>query len=144
MKQLLETTLLEYEKSTFLVDLIKHDSGQLYVQIKQTIHHEGDRFESHDIKLNPTVLDDHIETLSLYRQHLPKTTTGQYFSDEIKAELKRRYLIGLSIDELALQFDCSNSIIEQILRSSGIELVSNELPADLRKKRFRRPKQQSR
>jgi hypothetical protein len=37
MKTILETTQLEFDKSTFLIDLVEHGNGQLYVEIVQTI-----------------------------------------------------------------------------------------------------------
>ena len=35
---------------------------------------------------------------------------------------------GVEIKHLAMQFDCSETIIEQILHNKGIEIVNNEIP----------------
>jgi hypothetical protein len=41
MKEILETTQLQFDKSAFLIDLVKHDSGSLYVEIAQTINNDN-------------------------------------------------------------------------------------------------------
>jgi len=140
MDEKLQTTLLEYDKSTFLLDLIKHSNGILYVAIQQTIHLDKDKSEIHKIKINPTILPDIIEVLSQYKEKLPidKLSASNYFSIERIQEIIKRYLKGgVKIKDLALQFDCSEEIIEQILRNKGIEIVSNEIP---KRDKFRRRK----
>ncbi len=37
MKDIIETTQLEFDKSAFLIDLVKHENGELYIEIIQTI-----------------------------------------------------------------------------------------------------------
>jgi len=37
MKEIIETTQLEFDKSAFLIDLVKHEAGSLYIGIVQTI-----------------------------------------------------------------------------------------------------------
>ena len=130
VKEIIKTTLLEYEKSTFLIDLVRHTTGQLYIEVKQTITVDEARPETQRIRINPSVLDDLIETLTYYKKDLPRVALSNagYYTEEKKAEIKRRYLKGLSIGDIALQFDCSNAVVEQILRNSGIEIVSNKMP----------------
>ena len=131
MDEKLQTTLLEYDKSTFLLDLVKHSNGILYVSVLQTIHLDKDKSEIHKIKINPTILPDIIEVLNQYKEKLPidKIPTNNYFSTERIQEIIRRYLKGgVKLRHLAMQFGCSETIIEQILRNKGIEIMSNELP----------------
>lgn len=132
MEEILKSKLLEYDKSTFLIDLIKHKSGAKYVSIQQTI--EGDP-QKQKIKINPTVLADLIKLLETYlfeivpyNNALDKT----FFSDDKQQELIERYLKGVSIEDLMLQFDCSKQIIEQILLNKEIEIVDNKLPEHLK------------
>jgi hypothetical protein len=40
MEEILKTTLLEFEKSAFIIDLVMHDSGKQYIRIVQTIQDE--------------------------------------------------------------------------------------------------------
>ena len=56
MKEVLETTQLEFDKSAFLIDLIKHYSGSLYIEIIQTIY--ADQKDGQSIKINPSILTD--------------------------------------------------------------------------------------
>jgi len=37
MKEIIETTLLEFKNTAFLIFLVKHDSGSLYIEVIQTI-----------------------------------------------------------------------------------------------------------
>ena len=122
MEEKLQTTLLEYDKSTFLLDLVKHSNGILYVSVLQTIHLDKDKSEIHKIKINPTILPDIIEVLNQYKEKLPinKITVRNYFSTERIQEIIKRYLKGgVKIKHLALQFDCSEEIIEQILQQGN-------------------------
>ncbi len=123
------TTLLEYDKSTFINDLIKHSNGQLFVAIEQIVHVNNDVNQRQRIKINPSILDDIIETLINFKKKLPKETSSskRYFSSEKKEEAKKRYFKGVSIKDLALQFGCSENIIVQLLTNDGIEIVSNEV-----------------
>ena len=135
MEEILKTTLLEYDKSTFLVDLIRHDTGALYIEILQTMQHNDKDHETHTLKINPNVLDDIIEVLMIYKKELskPTGTSKAYFSKERKDEIIKRYLKGIEINDLATQFDCAAGIIEQILRNNNIEIVSNKLPVSGKK-----------
>ena len=135
MDEKLQTTLLEYDKSTFLLDLIKHSNGILCVAIQQTIQLDKGESEIQKIKINPTILPDIIEVLNQYKEKLPiiKTPVKNYFSTERIQEIIKRYLKGsVEIKHLAIQFDCSETIIEQILHNKGIEIVSNEIPKDVK------------
>ena len=138
MEEKLKTIQLEYDKSTFLIDLIKASNEQFYVSVEQIIHIK-DNNSSQTIKINPSILNDIIETLVNLKNQLPKqiTSSKRYFSPEKKEEVKKRYFKGVPIKDLALQFDCKESIIEQILTNDGIEIVS-EMPKDLRRFKYKR------
>ncbi len=51
MEEILQTTLLEYDKSSFLIDLIKHHSGEIFIAIQQDIH-AGDKCQTQKILFN--------------------------------------------------------------------------------------------
>ena len=61
-----------------------------------------------------------------------------YFSQEKKKEIIARYFKGVEIEDLALQFDCSINIIEQIITNAGLEIVSNKLPKRTKWRKQRR------
>ena len=71
MKTILETTQLEFDKSDFLIDLVEHENGQLYIEIVQTILNTNKKAES--IKINPSVLSDIIKVLQNYQAKLPNS-----------------------------------------------------------------------
>ncbi len=139
MEEILQTTLLEYDKSSFLIDLIKHHYGEYYIAIQQDIH-VHDNCQTQKIKINLSILDDILEVLNNYKNKVSQKNPGtrNYFSSERKEEVKRRYFKGIEIKDLALQFDCSENIIEQILINSGIEIVSNKVPEEYKWKYRRR------
>jgi len=61
MNTLLDTQQITSDKSTFLVDIVKSNSGKLYVQLSQSINATSDKLDV--AKLNPEVLTDIIAAL---------------------------------------------------------------------------------
>lgn len=131
MKTILETTQLEFDKSDFLIDLIEHDNGQLYVEIVQTILYSNKKADS--IKINSSVLSDIIKVLQNYYAKLPENSKLdiKHITELDQKKIQERYLKGVSIKDLAMQFDQTSELIEMILRNKGIEIVGN---------RFSKPK----
>jgi 3-deoxy-D-arabino-heptulosonate 7-phosphate (DAHP) synthase len=128
MKTILETTQLEFEKSDFLIDLVQHDNGSLYVEITQII--TDSKKERNSIKINPTVLTDIIKVLQNYQAKIPTKSTLiiNHITDSDQQKIQERYLRGVSINDLAMQFDQTAELIEMILRNKGIEVLAYELP----------------
>lgn len=128
MKTIIETTQLEFDKSDFLIDLVKHDNGLLYIEITQNII--DSKNEKNSIKINPTVLSDIIKVLQNYQAKFPKKPDlkNKHITDLEQQKIQERYLKGVSIKDLAMQFDQTSELIEMILRNKGIEIVENELP----------------
>jgi len=128
MKTILETTQLEFDKSDFLIDLVKHDNGQLYIEIVQTIFNTNEKAES--IKINPSVLSDIIKVLQNYHAKLPKESKLEikHITEINQEKIQQNYLKGVPIKDLAMQFDQESELIEMILRNKGIEIVENTLP----------------
>lgn len=133
MKDTLKTTLLEYEKSSFLIELVKHQNEQLYISLKQRIYKEGIESSIQEVKINPSLLPDIIAVINDYLKEIPASQIK--FNEELKKEIQKRYFSGVAIKDLALQFGCSVSLIEQLLINNGIEIVSNEIPWYLKGKR---------
>ncbi len=138
MQEILKSTILEYEKSTFLLDIVKHHSGQGYINIQQTITGNDNKQE---LKINFSILSDIIFVLENFKIEIVKNNTDAtqlYFSEEKKQSVVARYLKGIPIQGLALQFDCTSQIIEQILFNKGIEIVDQHLPSRMKKLRRQR------
>jgi len=131
MKTILETTQLEFDKSDYLIDLIEHDNGQLYVEIVQTILNSNKKAES--IKINSSVLSDIIKVLQNYQAKFPENSKLEikHLTEVDQKKIQERYLKGVPIKDLAMQFDQTSELIEMILRNKGIEIDGN---------RFSKPK----
>ena len=138
MKEILETSQLEYDKSSFLIDLVKHDTGALYIEIIQTISSGHKNGQS--IKINPSVLSDIIKLLQTYQAKLPKhpSDTQQHLTDSDQQKLVTHYLKGVTIKNLALQYNQDEDLIEMVLRNKGLAIVDNEQPKTKRYRRKRR------
>lgn len=151
MEEILKTTLLEYEKSAFVIDLVKHNSGNQYIRILQTIHDE-ESDHKRAIKINPSLVSDIIAVLNSYCKVIPgiknnlqpnvnettKNLHSMILSESQKSAIKSRYLKGVSISDLTTQFDCKQELIEQILNNNGIAIVDNKLPDMFNYKRNKR------
>ncbi len=138
MKTILETTQLEFEKSDFLIDLVKHDNGLLYIEIVQYII--GSKSSNNSIKINPVILTDIIKVLQNYQAKIPSKfdLKNKHITDYAQQQIQERYLKGVSIKDLVMQFDQSSELIEMILRNKGIEIVENKLPKSNYRKRNNR------
>ena len=128
MQEILKTTQLECSKSTFLLDLIKHNNGSLFIELAQYIRSDVSMHQS--IKINPVILNDLIKTLLKYQAIIDKdgSVSSNILSGSVQAEIERRYLIGVPLVELSLQFEQPPELIENILRNRGIEIVTNTDP----------------
>lgn len=137
MESILESTILEYKKSTFLIDLMQHNSGLNYVLIKQII--EGNE-DSQVIKIASSALHDIIYVLDSYYNTLSASElqNDSYFSVEKQKSITERYFKGLNIEELATQFDCRPEIIIQILRNKDIPIINNTLPESFKKSYYKK------
>lgn len=127
MKTILETTQLEFDKSDFLIDLVKHENGKLYIEIVQTILNTNKKSES--IKINPSVLSDIIKVLQDYQTKLPQKSELElkHITEIDQQKIQNNYLKGVTIKDLAMQFDQEQELIEMILRNKGIEIVENAM-----------------
>lgn len=137
MNQILETTQLEFDKSNFLIDLVKHENGQLYVEIIQSINDSNIKHES--IKINPTVLSDIIKVLQEYQMRLSSESKPQkkYISERDQEKIVKYHLKGLPIKDLCMIFSMSKDKIEMVLRNKQIAIVDNTLPKYRFWRRFR-------
>lgn len=128
MRKILETKQLEFDKSSFLIDLIQHDSGSLYIEILQCIHNE--KSDGQTIKINPSILMDIVNVLLDFHDKIPeKQLDGVlHFTENDKKNVQDRYLKGVSTQDLALQYDTSETIIEMILRNRGIVVMKDVEP----------------
>lgn len=81
MEEILESRMLEFEKSSFIIDLKKNAGGKLYIAIEQIVRLQQENFTSAKINLNPSVVDDIVEVLKSYSSYIgnKKSTSKKYF-----------------------------------------------------------------
>ena len=72
MENIIETTQIECDKSSFLIDLVKHSSDKLYVEILQIIHTKEGSGIRQKIRINPVALPAIITSLQNYSTKIPK------------------------------------------------------------------------
>jgi hypothetical protein len=134
MDTILKTRQLEFDKSTFLVDLIKQDKGAFYIEILQRV--QGDASDGQKIKINPTVFTDLVRVLVEFYEMIPNRQfeDGLQISEDSKKRIEDRYYRGISTSDLALQFDSSVELIEMILRNRGVEILADRTP--IKKKKY--------
>lgn len=128
MKKIRKTKQLEFDKSTFIIDLVEVENGQSYIEVLQRIHNE--KSEGQRIKINPSVLMDLINTLLEFQQMIPPRQKEGivHFTESDKKAIQDRYLKGISSKDLAMQFDTTEAIIEMILRNRKIVVMSDVTP----------------
>ena len=139
MKDIIKTVQIEYGNSTFLIDLARHSGGRSYIEILQILRTKEEQDIRQTIRINPVILQDIIEALQKYLMEVPKDQLRkkQKLSEAAMEKIQHHYLIGVPMEDLAMQFDCPKNLIENVLRNRGIAIVSNKIP---KFKRFYRKK----
>ena len=140
MKEILDTTLIESDKSAFLIDLAKHERGKIYISITQTIINSNP-IEKHEIKINQNIAEQIIKVLNQYKNQKESTSPKgitvptkppeiriKNFTPKDEKQIQERYLKGMEIEVIASQFYCSPVHIETLLRTHGLAIVSNKVP----------------
>ena len=125
MRKIIETKQLEFEKSSFLIDLVKHDNEALYIEVVQRIHNQSTTCQT--IKINPTILMDIVSVLLDMYENILHNQTKSFlpFTEKDKQSIQTKYLKGIPIKDLAIHYDISPKLIEMILRNRGIVIMSD-------------------
>ena len=129
MNQTLKTKQLEFDKSSFLIDLVKHAKGKLFVEITQLIRTPNSRKpRQQSIQLNPTIIPELVAALlEMHATINPKhSVKHSLYSEEFKDKIQSSYLKGVSIEDLALQNGIEDEEIKNILRNREIAVLSKE------------------
>jgi hypothetical protein len=75
------------------------------------------------------VLSDIIKVLQNYHAKIPNKSglKNKHITDLEQQKIQEQYLKGVSIKDLAMQFDQTPELIKMILTNKGIEIVGNKL-----------------
>jgi hypothetical protein len=123
MDKLIKSQRIEGEKSSHLVQLYQHRSGEHYVQLEQAIFGQD---EKHTVKINPAQLLAIIDTLGIYAEEL-SFLIDNFNKDIIKKEDQQKiistFLRGVTIKDLSLQFRYKETAIKDLLIKNDIEMI---------------------
>lgn len=121
MEKILKSTYLDYEKSSFLLEMIEQNEKLKYISIKQIFKEEN---KTQTIKVNPKAIDDILYVLGKYSKSIsPDNKNQSFFSEENQKKLIKRYLNGITIRDLSIQFNIDEDSIRNILTDNDIEIV---------------------
>jgi hypothetical protein len=107
---------------------MKSSKEERYISVEQIIRANNAKQK---IKIRLSDLSQIIDTLQTYQKEMSNPESEickNYLSEEKQKTVAERYLKGISINDLALQFDCTNEIILQVLSHKKIE-IDNDLEA---------------
>jgi hypothetical protein len=125
MKKHLRSSSFEYEKSSYKFDLFKHDLDSYYLEIHQTI--SGSR-NSQSLKLKTQAIRGIIEELQGFQKFIYSHKRKETPVTSIHQKIEDRYLRGVPIKDLAMQFDETEDAIKNLLISRGIQIVNLKPP----------------
>ena len=140
MKTIIETEQFDYKNSSYVIDLIQHEDYLFTIEIIQSQSTKSS-LEQSRIVIDPAILSKFLKVLQNFNA---KTLLNPgYYKKHLSAldekQIQDSYLKGVSIKNLALQFDQSKELIEMVLRNRSIEIVDNKPPKYWRKP-YRRKK----
>ncbi len=144
MEDVLATYVVDHEKSSYRIELVKLASGKVYISLEQTIYAITTQLRS-VVKMRPQALDEIIRVLVEIQQasvlDAAEAVKGGRFDPKQKKELIHRYLNkNLGLETLAVQFDCTVDAIKQVFWEENIEIVSNKVSDYLPGKKYRNRK----
>ena len=115
--------------SEYQVKLEEVKSGRKKVSLQRFISSKNGESPSEFLNVHPDILLDLIEALEDCRNLLriePRKPEIKV-SEARQEEIQRRYLRGVSLKDLCIQFNMHQSTVEKVLVDRGIEIVSPKL-----------------
>ena len=126
MQEILKSTLLDFEKSFFYINFMKSSKEERYISIEQTM---GGNYAKQKIKIRFSDLPQIIDVLQKYQKEMSDSDSEickKYLSEDKQKMVVERYFKGISIDDLALQFDCTAQTISLVLSIKEIEIADEK------------------
>lgn len=123
---------IKYDKSFFTriseyqVQVEVNRKGLHKVSIQRFTADKETDHPSEYLNIHPDILLDLIRALEECGDIIginPRPAEGKISTDKIQ-EIQKRYLRGVSVKDLSVQFDRKETFIENVLLESGIKLVS--------------------
>jgi len=135
MGKSLKSSSFHHDKSNFKFDLYKYGDESYYVEIHQTINGEG---ISQCLKLKTQAIRDVIEELQDFQKHIFELKRKKPTFNDINQKIEDRYLRGVPIKDLAMQFEKTEEAIKDYLISRDIQIVDHKPPRKNNKRWKRR------
>lgn len=137
-EEIVETIMLQNEKSLFFIDLCKYPNSGSYVSISQKVLGTPKEFST--IKLNPDLLDEFVGILQKYRELLSLESDKIDVStiDSRHEIIISNYLKGISPEELCKLYDISMEKFKFIMASSNIAFFENNTKPPFKKRYWRK------
>ena len=126
MQEILKSTLLDFEKSFFYINFMKHSSGEKYISIEQTF---VGNYKKQKVTVRFSDLSQLIAVLENYKSENFKPdlfNARKYFSKEQLKSIVSLYFKNVPIKSIALKFDCSTEMIEKALIDQKIEITDDK------------------
>lgn len=138
-EKIIESSLLTFEKSNFLLELKQIKEGDQYLSITQTTN-KGAYYEQ-TLNINPkyvAVLISEIKALLDNKELIKKETNqkGKIFKIDANS-IVNNYLKGVPAKDLAMINDCTEEDIENILIENNIPII-NHIKPEIEKYRRRK------
>ena len=131
MEEVLASFVVDHEKSSYRIELMKAASGKIYISLEQTVYAVTTQISS-VVKMKPQALDEILKVLVEVQQasvlHIAEVVKKGRLTPNEKKELIYRYLNkNLSLETLAGQFDCTVDAIKQLFWEENIAIVSSKV-----------------
>ena len=141
MDETIRVEVIDKEKSSYRIELVKASGEKFYLSIEQIVYSLTNETKS-QIKIRADTLESIIKILITFQSEIPKDLPKRgVLSPARKLEVINRYLNkNLEIETLAVQFDCTVKQIEQLLFDENIFVVSNKISVNTPRKFWRRKK----
>lgn len=135
MKNILESKQLKAGKSTYLIDLVKHNEHTHFIEIMHSV--KSNELDGGSIKIHPDAILPLIQCLQEFQIQILTSEPKELIAiePEIKDKIQKRYFSMVSIKDIAMQLTLTEANVKAILTERGIEIVPQKLP---KKKWFRK------
>ncbi len=143
METLVKSDVFDHEGNTFLIDVVRLDSGKEVIRLKKTIP-TGPRAGSRILQFDQLVLDRINQLLKAKPEEVVFSTTTRITDNprlkrltvEDRAYIVKTYLKNVTAADIAIKYNCKPMDIEQVLREEGIAVVDSKPPRRFWRKRY--------
>lgn len=135
MEALVKSDVFDLGDSTYLIDVVRNESGEDLIRLKRTVH-RGPKTGSRSIEFNEYVLNRIMALWVAKPESRTWSTTSpsrtnprlRRVSEEDRAMIVKVYLKNVSPSDIAVRYGCKAEDIEQVLREAGLPIEPTTPP----------------